>query len=282
MALNVDDFLKLKPILDQVKSSPTAKISISKSQQKNLANLTDEQFESFLNIIKAPMNTPNPIDPNGIIKNVELLQNSRAQKLGSRASNPAYVKAGEIQARRQRISNYMESQKSAIKFLKQEGKPLNFLEKAIDTKQAVNSSSNAIQQSAGATSNVVNSSTRAAAQAGTAARATTPPPEPAYLDRIRQYKKMSQARIDSRAAAAGAETITEAAVSSSEAIRPAGRMSSRIAEAIGQDTMRAASVIHSSKMGYAAAGIAAVAGVFGFASAGRQKRNMQQEMQSRM
>lgn len=63
-------------------------------------------------------------------------------------------------------------------------------------------------------------------------------------------------------------------------MRPPGG-GSRITEMLGEDTVRAASVIHSSKLNYAAVGLAGMAAVFGIASAGRQRKNMEQEIQSR-
>jgi hypothetical protein len=61
----------------------------------------------------------------------------------------------------------------------------------------------------------------------------------------------------------------------------ATRAGSRVADMLGEDTVRAASVIHSSKLNYAAVGLAGMAAVFGIASAGRQRKNMEQEIQSR-
>lgn len=59
------------------------------------------------------------------------------------------------------------------------------------------------------------------------------------------------------------------------------RAGSRVADMLGEDTVRAASVIHSSKLNYAAVGLAGMAAVFGIASAGRQRKNVEQEIQSR-
>lgn len=59
------------------------------------------------------------------------------------------------------------------------------------------------------------------------------------------------------------------------------RAGSRVASMLGEDTVRAASVIHSSKLNYAAVGLAGMAAVFGIASAGRQRKNVEQEIQSR-
>jgi hypothetical protein len=59
------------------------------------------------------------------------------------------------------------------------------------------------------------------------------------------------------------------------------RAGSRVAEMLGEDTVRAASVIHSSKLNYAAVGLAGMAAVFGIASAGRQRKNFEQEVQNR-
>jgi hypothetical protein len=61
----------------------------------------------------------------------------------------------------------------------------------------------------------------------------------------------------------------------------ATRAGSRVAGMLGEDTVRAASVIHSSKLNYAAVGLAGMAAVFGIASAGRQRKNVEQEIQSR-
>jgi hypothetical protein len=65
------------------------------------------------------------------------------------------------------------------------------------------------------------------------------------------------------------------------ATNTATRAGSRVADMLGEDTVRAASVIHSSKLNYAAVGLAGMAAVFGIASAGRQRKNVEQEIQSR-
>lgn len=77
--------------------------------------------------------------------------------------------------------------------------------------------------------------------------------------------------------------VQQATIQSTEAIaeqtaeRGAGRMTSRIAETLGQDTLRAASVIHSSKLGYAAIGAVAIAGVFGIGARERAKREFERQ-----
>ena len=95
---------------------------------------------------------------------------------------------------------------------------------------------------------------------------------PSFVRRIQDANQasatISSAPTPGSSAAAGAtDTVT--------------RAGSRIADMLGEDTVRAASVIHSSKLNYAAVGLAGMAAVFGIASAGRQRKNMEQEIQSR-
>lgn len=119
--------------------------------------------------------------------------------------------------------------------------------------------------------------------------------------RIKEFKR--QAQLEARQARAAAQaarqnaptatisqdyidryraTISSQKRSSQVASRSTGRMSSSIAEQLGQDTLRAASVIHSSKLNYAAVGAAGLAAVFGITSMGRQRRNAEEEIKSRV
>jgi hypothetical protein len=95
---------------------------------------------------------------------------------------------------------------------------------------------------------------------------------PSFVRRVKDANQAS-ATISSApmpgSSAAGAATDT------------ATRAGSRVADMLGEDTVRAASVIHSSKLNYAAVGLAGMAAVFGIASAGRQRKNVEQEIQSR-
>lgn len=77
-------------------------------------------------------------------------------------------------------------------------------------------------------------------------------------------------------------TISSQEQASQVATRSTGRMTSSIAEQLGQDTLRAASVIHSSKMNYAAVGVAGLAAVFGITSLGRQRKNAEEEIKTRV
>jgi hypothetical protein len=118
------------------------------------------------------------------------------------------------------------------------------------------------------------------------------------LDRIAQREAEKQALEESRKSYVPSfvrrlESINQASASISSSPMPGSsavagatdsttRAGSRVAEMLGQDTVRAASVIHSSKLSYAAVGLAGMAAVFGIASAGRQRKNMEQEIQSRI
>lgn len=117
--------------------------------------------------------------------------------------------------------------------------------------------------------------------------------------RIKEFTK--QAKLDARkpkpndyvpsfvkrveAANQASATISSTPMPGSSAMTAASdsitRAGSRVASMLGEDTVRAASVIHSSKLNYAAVGLAGMAAVFGIASAGRQRKNVEQEIQSR-
>lgn len=122
-----------------------------------------------------------------------------------------------------------------------------------------------------------------------------------YVKRMEQAVSRNNARKESRAASQAARvdpstgikispdyiarykaTISSEQQASRVATRSTGRMTSSIAEQLGQDTLRAASVIHSSKMNYAAVGAAGLAAVFGITSLGRQRRNAEEEIKTRV
>jgi len=84
-----------------------------------------------------------------------------------------------------------------------------------------------------------------------------------------------------QASAAISSTPMPGSSAAAGATDTATRAGSRIADMLGEDTVRAASVIHSSKLNYAAVGLAGMAAVFGITSAGRQRKNVEQEIQSR-
>lgn len=88
------------------------------------------------------------------------------------------------------------------------------------------------------------------------------------------------------AAKQASATISSAPMPGSSAVAgatdTATRAGSRVANMLGEDTVRAASVIHSSKLNYAAVGLAGMAAVFGIASAGRQRKNTERKIQSRL
>lgn len=86
------------------------------------------------------------------------------------------------------------------------------------------------------------------------------------------YEKAQQARLSTQ----GGQNIP---IQEASSITPPARSSSRISKILGEDTVRAASVIHSSKMNYATVGLAAMAAVFGIASASKQRANFEQELQ---
>ena len=132
MAVNVNDFLQLKPIIDQVQQSPTSKVKISKSQSRLLASMPEEQFGSFLELFRNPESSRMKKGANaglaqGLQDNIKIIENTRAQRILARQSNPKFAQAAEIKQQKQVIGNYLESQKSAVDFLKGEGKPLNYV-----------------------------------------------------------------------------------------------------------------------------------------------------------
>lgn len=106
-------------------------------------------------------------------------------------------------------------------------------------------------------------------------------PEPAYVSRLKSIEEKIVANQAGQAAITQNQTVKLVNNTVQSMPTSSGKMSSKLAQRIGEDTVRAASVIHSSKFGAAAVGVGAMAAVFGFASAGRQKRNFEQEMQSR-
>lgn len=337
MALKIDDFQTLKPIIDQLKTGPESRVSISKSQRRALANLGDEQFNQFLEIVRnttmsniASANRVRETAAAGRVKslqeNIQAITAARSERLTARASNQSLAAGRELRASKDRIRNYLKSQKSAINFLKQEGKPLaglnNTLEQqAKDARAVMNTNSselleirklkvnglNAIQtqmlkedlmqqylspkflksmQTYRGKESVRPTKVRVRSNKVRAGKTVEQVPKTgesmtdsamleqgdAYIARVNEYKAMQKAKI---AAQPKVVPIAEGAMAQE------GKFTSKIAETIGQDTVRAASVIHSSKMGYAAVGLAAMAGVFGIASAGRQKKNFEQEMQMR-
>lgn len=97
------------------------------------------------------------------------------------------------------------------------------------------------------------------------------------------YKPSFVRRVEAanQASAAISSTPMPGSSAASGATDTATRAGSRVANMLGEDTVRAASVIHSSKLNYAAVGLAGMAAVFGIASAGRQRKNVEQEIQSR-
>lgn len=128
MAFDVNEFISLKPIIDQLQSNPNSKIKISKSQSSILANMSEEKFNSFLEMMKKPLSAPNPpANASIIVENIESIRTTRDQRLAARINTKQFVQAAEIKVEKQKISNFLNSQKNAVNFLKQEGKPFSFL-----------------------------------------------------------------------------------------------------------------------------------------------------------
>lgn len=95
---------------------------------------------------------------------------------------------------------------------------------------------------------------------------------PMDYDFLSRYTPKVNGNFVQQATIQSTETIAE-----QTAERGAGRMTSRIAETLGQDTLRAASVIHSSKLGYAAIGAVAIAGAFGIGARERAQREFERQ-----
>jgi hypothetical protein len=134
MAFDVNEFISIKPIVDQLNQNPNSKIKISKSQSRVLANMPEDKFNSFLDLMRRPFSQPNPPTNSPIfIQNIEAIQSTRDQRLAARVNNPGFVKAARMKQEKEETrrftSNFVRSQKEAVDFLKQEEKPFNFLNK---------------------------------------------------------------------------------------------------------------------------------------------------------
>lgn len=92
------------------------------------------------------------------------------------------------------------------------------------------------------------------------------------------YTQRYQASIASNEA--NQRIIARSQAEATAAARQA-RMSSSVADNIAQDTMRAASVIHSSKLGFAAIGTAALGAAFGITSLRSRNDQRRRELERR-
>ena len=103
-------------------------------------------------------------------------------------------------------------------------------------------------------------------------------PDPAQftqrLDYTQRYQGSIVAQKNQQKAIARAQSEAAAAARQS-------RVSSSMADNIAQDTMRAASVIHSSKLGFAAIGASAIGAAFGISSLRNKKEQRRTELERR-
>jgi hypothetical protein len=284
MAFDVNEFISLKPIVDQLNQNPNSKIKISKSQSRVLASMPEEKFKSFLSSMQGYLGQPNmPANTSIFIENMQAIQSTRNQRLAARIENPGFVKAAKLKAEKEETrrvtSNFMRSQKEAINFLKQDEKPFNFL-----TKPYFKPGDPALRQAIQG-----DLLFRKQLDRNTEVMSRTRSIMPPMLDRPTIHRPIinagAQKRLDSFKRAQEARVSTQGGqntpIQQADSITPPPRSSSRVAQMLGEDTVRAASVIHSSKMNYATVGLAGMAAVFGIASASRQRKNIEQEIQSR-
>jgi hypothetical protein len=334
MALNINDFLQLKPIIDQVQQSPTSKVKISKSQNRILASMSEDNFNSFLELFKKSesakafsSNRIKETSSSGLIKsihdNMEIIKNARAQKISARETNLLFARKAMIDKQKAVSMNFLESQKSGVNFLKTEGKPLSHLTEPLATSRknisSVRNKSHLAEisgikipgldpiqnqilrqdlmqehlspdfmkshlRSYGSTT--TDAEKRVRVKVGQTVR------EQRKADfEIKKEEKRAQQILDKQTARQASSSEFEARViertpkntpvRSAETVSSTARGSSRVAEMLGEDTVRAASVIHSSKMSYAAIGTAGIAAAFGIATVGREKRNIKQKAEGR-
>lgn len=100
----------------------------------------------------------------------------------------------------------------------------------------------------------------------------------ANFDRVKQLKTIQDEPIQAKIAQAQAN-IRQAQVASQVSDEVPGRITQSTASMIQQDSFRAASVLHSSKMGYAAVGAAAIMGLAGYNTLTGRKRRIQQDLE---
>jgi hypothetical protein len=295
MAFDVNEFISIKPIVDQLNQNPNSKIKISKSQSRVLANMPEDKFNSFLDLMRRPFGQPNPPTNSSIfIQNMEAIQSTRDQRLAARVNNSGFLKAARLKQEKEEArkitSNFIGSQKEAVDFLKQEKKPLNFLNKPHQSKIEARRFGKSVEEMLEEEKLFIkNYEEFDRFRSGDTRFMDSTRRMPPMLDRPTINQPLTnigaEKRLDSFRRAQQARVSTQGGqntpIQQASSVTPPPRTSSRVAQMLGEDTVRAASVIHSSKMNYATVGLAGMAAVFGIASASRQRANMEQEIQSR-
>lgn len=98
------------------------------------------------------------------------------------------------------------------------------------------------------------------------------------FDRVKQMQAMKDVPIESKIAQAKAAIAQERSVVDLPFETP-GKITQSTAKMIEQDSFRAASVLHSSKLGYAAVGAAAIMGFAGYNQLTGRKRRVQRDLE---
>ena len=354
----IDQFIDLKPIIDSIQNNPTSKVSISKSQARKLANLNDEQFNYFLSLIKqqdaSRIFNVNRISDTAVTgrfknlqENIDEIKRVREERVGARNANPDFLRAQKRKEFQQFVRNMQQSEKDAVAFLKQTGKPLDHLTQDLTThrknvRATLNNShlneinnlnipglskmqtqilrqdlmqeyldKDFLKKKLGSYEDKISSESRLGFRVKlnqnvkdlrrSEKKATA---ERLALEAKQRKAQEQEERLKARATAAEADkqrsittidytqkyqgsivaeknqqkAIARAQAESAAAARQA-RMSSSMADNIAQDTMRAASVIHSSKLGFAAIGAGAIGAAFGITSLRNKKEQRRRELE---
>lgn len=100
----------------------------------------------------------------------------------------------------------------------------------------------------------------------------------ANFDRVKQLKEIQDEPIQAKIAQAQAN-VRQAQAAAQVSAENTGRITQSTASMIQQDSFRAASVLHSSKMGYAAVGAAAIMGLAGYNTLTGRKKRIQQDLE---
>lgn len=303
---SADDFTAGQRLLLQLSTNPNSDIIISNAQAKYLANMSDDEFKTLVHKY-IPSDTLHYPFINTTEENIVKLTSARRKVLDGWASDPTFINARQLKESQAnaasnlqaKITTNLQDSQTDIQSIKGAGEPLDWMTKDVTPRE--DAISRGILQPGPEEFITKDIKPRDLAlkqplspeqiEALESIKTVLPgdPVAPTVTNKIRNpaTKKIienpaAKKRIENAAATRRLDYFKEAhqarltsqnvPIEKAQPLTPPGKISSRTANLIADDTMRAASIIHSSKLGFAAIGVGAIGAVFGMQSLRNKNR----------